>query len=464
MKDEIMSDTHSVIRHHRRNGSQMSMYSQRSTFSNQTSPVKRASRSSPHKPSGDVKTEYPLVLLHCTLLPPSLLLQRSTSCEDSLICEFLPEKYRKRWTALRDKLIGDVEVRTRGILISHPKEDYELLEERLLESLELENPRIRENHYLHSDASGVDSGFESGSLSEGDADLDCSIDVSCPDCGRRLDPKEADRKWEIKVFAANGLMRAGAWGAAWQEMEKVDVEVRVWLPEEVRQDLEAKVALLEASHNDMDQVEPDDHVRNPEAPTPREREIYGDSGRFSSHAETHPVDEARRTLPDLGRAASHPELREHSPQSWLAGYARDLCKDSRNILIALLSLLVLLFALTGSQMSSAGSGTKPTGVTTPSTEVLTTTVTTPSTEFLTATVTTTMVEISVETVSGDIDAQTSRNSSLSPLDIASTATSIHDHLPSSLPAGTLSEPPAQMSEGGHVALQSIAISPHPAEA
>jgi len=231
-----------------------------------------------------LKKEFPLVLLHCTLLPPTILLH-STNYDDSLISELLPEEYKKRWIALRDKVVGDAEVRTRGILISHPREDYELLEERLLESLDLEKPRIRHNHYFPTDNSGADSGFESGSLSGDDADFDSSADIKCPDCGRRLRPDEVNRKWEIKVFAANGLMRAGAWDAAWQDMEKVDVEVKVWLPEEIQLDLEAKLALLEASREEMTPADTSDNLRDPENTSSREREVYGDPGRLRSQAE-----------------------------------------------------------------------------------------------------------------------------------------------------------------------------------
>jgi hypothetical protein len=65
----------------------------------------------------------------------------------------------------------------------------------------------------------------------------------CPDCEghMRLPGKgvgSGKRRFDIKIYAANGLMRSGAWAAAWREMERVDVEIDVWMPEDLRRALD----------------------------------------------------------------------------------------------------------------------------------------------------------------------------------------------------------------------------------
>jgi hypothetical protein len=259
----------------------MSSYSQRSAYSSSTSPTKRSSRSnrgSPQKSGSGLRKEFPLVLLHCTLLPPNPRLKYSAA-DEALVVELLPEKYRKRWIALREKL-ADIEVSSRGVLINHPKEDYARLEESLLESLDLEQPRIRDDHYIPLSDSGTDSGFESGSATEEEASAEGSARANCPDCGCQLKSELPDRNWEVKVFAANGLLKGPAWAAAWQEMEKVDVEINVWLPEDVHRELEAKLALLELP---ADEAPPHDQFVNEtsdeaESPSARDREVYGKTG------------------------------------------------------------------------------------------------------------------------------------------------------------------------------------------
>jgi hypothetical protein len=48
---------------------------------------------------------------------------------------------------LAEKIIKDHKVQSRAVLIPHSKADYNLLEERLLESLELVKLRLRLGHY-----------------------------------------------------------------------------------------------------------------------------------------------------------------------------------------------------------------------------------------------------------------------------------------------------------------------------
>ncbi|EXJ87384.1 hypothetical protein A1O3_04343 [Capronia epimyces CBS 606.96] len=390
MRDEVISDTQSVLRHRTNSGSQRSSYSHRTSYSPHASSNKRFTKSSQGspKPNSNLRTEFPLVLLHCTLLPPSLLL-RSTAQDDALIAELLPEEFRERWVALQDKLVGDVEIQTRGILIAHPKEDYELLEERLLESLDLETPRIRHNHYFQADATGNDSGFESGSLTGDETDQECPHNVKCPDCGRRVATGEISRKWEIKVFAANGLMRAGAWAAAWHEMEKVDVEVKVWLPEKLQRELEAKLALIETSSPEVAPAGASPLLQSQNTQISREREIYGKSGRQDSPSEPDEFYDLRR--PDIlaGTAPSFAPTEPDLNMPYL-GLARDFAHERKGLFVAVLSLMVLLFAWAGRQSAENQTHSPPAFPSAPFTEVSTTTVTTTSIAISTATVTATL--------------------------------------------------------------------------
>lgn len=362
------------ISRHRRRGSRMSTHSHRSSASTQTSPTKskRTGGGSPLKNSRTSgpgsKTEFPLVLLHCTLLPPTLgtFVVQEPLNDDVLWKEVLPEMYWRRWRILREKVADNVEVRERGVLIPHPKGEYELLEERLLESLELERPRIREGHYLNNedrqledeDKSRIEEGEENGSFPTSKA--------KCPDCGGNVSMGvEIERKWEVKVYAANGLMRAGAWGAAWSEMEKVDVEVGVWMPEEVRREVEEKLAELgvgpHVEDTEREQAEELDESER------RRREVYGAPGDDDEQAQEkidglfdeESARHARRTPPDRldpGHPESQYQPAPTSVQEIMLSYLNALMQDRRNLLIGFLSFLVLFYAMnTPTEISSQSS-------------------------------------------------------------------------------------------------------------
>ena len=248
---------------------------------------------------------------------------------------------------------GNGEVRTRGVLIPHPKADYDLLEERLLESLELERPRVRSGHFLGVEREKVES-------TEEENEAESTRSSQCPDCGKVVATGvEMERKWEIKVYAANGLMRAGAWGAAWGEMEKVDVEVSVWMPVEVRREVEARL-------HDMGYtgLEEDDTVRGDMEESEgemRRREIYGSSapdpqekidGLFN--------EEYHASEPQSDERHPHPATAQHPPtvdlQLLLVRYLKALAQDRRNMVIALLSMIVLFYAMTAPASQAASSG------------------------------------------------------------------------------------------------------------
>ena len=344
MKDEIYEDANNITQQ-RRSGSHISNRSHGSNYSAHTSPSKRVSRSSQSSPlkGSKLKKEFPLVLLHCTLLTPASNLLFS-GCDADLFSAILPEEYRKRWNKLHDRL-SNPEVKARGVLIPHPQEDYELLEERLLECLDLEKPRIRNNHFFDQEVNAADSGFESASQTEDEVDGS----VKCPDCGKCLVEKgKNERKWEIKVYAANGLMRAGAWSAAWREMEKVDVEVGIWMPEDVRREVSERLEAIKASEQDMDDHHEDEDMQS------RRREIYGDERRSDTTGSTREVrqefDADYQRSPDTAVHARSGQAEQNSP----IAFVRTFLGDGKNVMILLLSILVLSYALMHGKSSTAG--------------------------------------------------------------------------------------------------------------
>ncbi|KAE8380597.1 hypothetical protein BDV26DRAFT_126950 [Aspergillus bertholletiae] len=321
-------------------------------------------RSPYYSPTGPVarqqaKKDYPLVLLHCNLLPPSLPIPGLAGYPNQKILrEVLPPEYWKRWKLLEEK-IGSVVLRERGVLISHPEDMYDLLEERLLESLELQRPRFDHGHFLgHEEA---DTEKDNLSMAEESA-TDDEQGEQCPDCGGHVvRHSDAGRKWEIRVFAANGLMRAGAWAAAWREMEKVDVEVGLWLPSEVRGELEKRLFESEMSH-------PSNGLQAPQLQQP----VNGKSSEGHddlSHSQTPTLQMDRPKLltarraerSNLSLATEKAVPQEHrkynrpsyprSPaaeielQTLLVNYIRVLASDRRNVTIALLTVLVIFFGL-----------------------------------------------------------------------------------------------------------------------
>jgi hypothetical protein len=173
---------------------------------------------------------FPLILLHITALPLSI------SWTHQAMRDTLPQQILDNLQLLKSKLSPTV--LKRGILIPHPRDDYELLEEKLLEALDLQEPRIskcghyRNRHSTDSDLTTASSGADSGvgsSVEDGEDEEHCST------CHHHLlAAGSGKQKWAIKVYAANGLMRASAWQAAWSEMERIDVEIMPWIKDELR--------------------------------------------------------------------------------------------------------------------------------------------------------------------------------------------------------------------------------------
>lgn len=296
-------------------------------------------------PTKKAKREYPLVLLHITLLPIPVLY--SPAAMQSV----LPGYILENWKLLQEKATDTV--LERGILIPHPKEDYDLLEERLLESLELRLPRILKCGHFHLDPdeeADVAGSDVDDTGSDADADL-------CDDCGRRIRDGRfgsgtGSRRWDIKLYAANGLMRSGAWAAAWREMERVDVEIVPWMDEDMRRELELR---REEEERQMPEPAPEEVFHSmPRAPSTmddaRMREIYGDEAQPYIDG-LHDEDPVQTSAENQASAPTPRPQRQQQQQPdiplqiLLRNYIYLAAQDRRNIAIFLLSILVLFFSL-----------------------------------------------------------------------------------------------------------------------
>ncbi|KAI1471001.1 uncharacterized protein F4812DRAFT_412326 [Daldinia caldariorum] len=176
------------------------------------------------------RKEAPLVLLHVTLLPLRWAWGNLLNNLDTNDVSEQLKTLQESWRLLQDR-IGDTVIE-RGILLGHPQNDYEVLEERLLEALELpfrRRARILEcGHYLGP-------ANESSLTEDEESEDEWSSQRSragdkrhwCDTCKSEIrgDSLGSGKIFRVKVYASNGLMRAGAWEACWKEMERVDVEL-----------------------------------------------------------------------------------------------------------------------------------------------------------------------------------------------------------------------------------------------
>jgi hypothetical protein len=179
----------------------------------------------------------------------------------------MPDWLVENYKLLEEKL-QDIILMRRGLLIPHPRDEYDLLEERILESLELKTPRLLKcGHFVppeddtdredeDDDVSVLDDNTGRGSRMSGgtfteerewkESVLDAAHASMCTDChGELKRPGKGvgagKRRWDIKIYAANGLMRSNAWMACWNDMERCDVEISPWIPDDLRKTLERRV-------------------------------------------------------------------------------------------------------------------------------------------------------------------------------------------------------------------------------
>ncbi|KAK0937494.1 hypothetical protein LTR29_010932 [Friedmanniomyces endolithicus] len=309
--------------------------------------------------------EFPLVLLHVTLLPVVL------PWSSEAVQDLLPESVRAGLQLLRSKVTETMLVR--GLLIPHPGPEYEVLEERLLEGLELREERVtRCGHFrgeggrdsaasaVSSDGDGSDSGL--GSSVEGlVADEEVCLTCSSPVKTSRSGVGAGRQKWSIRVYAANGLMRAPAWAAAWNEMESVDVEILPWIADETRQLLDERAeqeALVEAQREREAFEEERLRVLFEERASWAAAQTMKHSTQTSvaqppplsgSDPDSNPRNEAPSGLPpSKPTTADLPQVYRPSqiPLSvLLRNYIFLLARDRRNVAIFFLGLLALWFAI-----------------------------------------------------------------------------------------------------------------------
>ncbi|PPJ57229.1 hypothetical protein CBER1_02784 [Cercospora berteroae] len=288
------------------------------------------------------KKDYPLVLLHVTLLPINLSWSRH-SMEN-----ILPASTLESLRLLRSKVTETI--LQRGILIPHPSGDYELLEERLLEALELKPERITKCGHFRSRSSASSSDSGVGSSVEGLEDSDV-----CDTCHHHLKPINAaisarGRKWTIKVFAANGLMRASAWTAAWTEMERVDVEILPYIDEDLRTKLDEK-ALEEAAEEDARQQEEAKRVSEAEQEfRTRQEQLAKRSSERRAPAQHPPLtkESSPASPPPSSRLDELPRVYQPKdiPLSLLLkNYIFLLAQDKRNVLVFGLAAIAVAVAL-----------------------------------------------------------------------------------------------------------------------
>ncbi|KAI9701101.1 MAG: hypothetical protein M1836_001770 [Candelina mexicana] len=325
------------------------------------------------------KREHVLVLLHATVLPVPL--PYSQASMEAVLPPHIIENYK----LLKDKISDTVLVR--GILIAHPREDYELLEERLLESLELKLPRILKCGHFHLDEDSAPSNAED---EDGYNSEDDDLDI-CEDCGRRIrDGKHGSgsgsRRWDIKVFASNGLMRGGAWEAAWREMEKIDVEIGPWLPEDMKKELDtireqelledrrAREAAMEAERiarqeqerkilNETLRPSPSHRTVTPRRreshrtdSSSRLREIYGNAY-LPSEEPKRPAILRQKVYSEI-KTPSYRKPRDEIPLiTLIKNYLFLVAQDKKNIAIALL-VLAVAFLSSGVSLTKSNPSTQ----------------------------------------------------------------------------------------------------------
>ncbi|KAK0667857.1 hypothetical protein QBC41DRAFT_227456 [Cercophora samala] len=212
-----------------------------------------------------VRTEAPLVLLHVTLLPlrwvwgetlNGLDLVNGKSIDEGGLPYVASEEMkalRDSWRELQDRL-GDT-VLERGILLPHPQNDFEVLEERLMEALELpfkKRARILEcGHYLGpanvtaEDEEESELGYSKPTEENRHWCKQCNTEI-------RYEKLGSSKIYRVKVYASNGLMKSGAWEACWREMERVDCEVELILTPAMQHELE-KVAVFQLEQEEQRQ-------------------------------------------------------------------------------------------------------------------------------------------------------------------------------------------------------------------
>ncbi|KAK5992054.1 hypothetical protein PT974_05450 [Cladobotryum mycophilum] len=372
----------------------------------------------------------PLVLLHVTLLP--LRWSWGDVLDNAQPSELSDEAktLRESWRQLQDRN-GDT-IQDRGILLPHPQNDFEMLEERLLEALELplqRRARILEcGHYLGPSnimAFSEETESEDDDQYDDDKSRRASLEKQthwCNTCASdiRFDALGPGKVYRVKIYASNGLLKAGAWEACWKEMERVDVELEPMMDTKLQDELTRLAADQEKTmeqersmhmqdHEDEedidDHVEPadqshfDEHVHPDEDPIDREpfqgeeeeehlgEESFMAQDNMNSPPQQDPYGDRQRMKEERWREMYGDTQHNHStprsstgfvpqqgppqPEGTVPAYKnatlpelaqeafKSLMEDKKNILIILLTVLTVLVAVRGGGGGSGGSGGQP---------------------------------------------------------------------------------------------------------
>lgn len=314
----------------------------------------------------------PLVLLHVTLLPLRWpwgnLMDNARPSELSDAGKNL----REAWKQLQAR-VGDT-VSDRGVLLPHPQNDFEILEERLLEAMELplkRRARILEcGHYLGPANEIAMAEDELVSDEEGFEDQPPETEKRhwCSTCQSdiRYDSLGEGKIFRTKVYASNGLMKAGAWDACWKEMERVDVELEPIVDPSVVDELERIAATQEreaieaeiaASTHVGATAEDEDRAFSPEnvfdSPSTDEdsrrlyeermREIYGESpeeGARAEQAEAESPEEHKAPTSQAWAAAPPPTTEPRT-----TGAGADLFRYGFRDVVQLIVFILCVFLL-----------------------------------------------------------------------------------------------------------------------
>ena len=218
---------------------------------------------SPTHPHPDPQKEYPLILLHCKVR--ALPAPWPSNVQ-------VPESMRSDFALLKRKLEGTVGAR--GILLEHPKASYNQLIEGILVTTGLVEVSV--STYATRAMSDFIPSLHTGDCATNLLDCNATlgtekvrsnpIGTRAARCGASLAKSHVQhesshyreeevlsqhKRWDVRVYALSGLMGAGAWRAAWRDMERVDVEVGVWAEESQKNEWELQ-AVEQAAWSPME--------------------------------------------------------------------------------------------------------------------------------------------------------------------------------------------------------------------
>jgi hypothetical protein len=319
------------------------------------------------------KRENPLVLLQVTVIP---LTWAYSHIIDHPELPTSLEGVKSNWELLQDKV--NLSVLERGVLISHPKESYEVLEERILEALELPiRPRamiLKCGHYIGPDLS-----------SDEDDEMDEAYSVAengtCTICAREIRMEDVElgrkRKFRVKIYASNGWMTAGAWAACWEQMERIEVEIEPLVesaflselkhfsviamkkfeapPEDdgfadeqgdEADDFHAKDTTTEEEMSEEQRVAKTMEQEEEQILTQREDEFRRKILEEERMQEIYGTSQPSRSSSPLHGNFAHVQHGDSLLELLLAAF-KVAMRDRKNVIICVLSILVLLLALRG---------------------------------------------------------------------------------------------------------------------